>query len=649
MKRKCLKKVVSVMLLAVLVVMSVLPVYGTDTAAEKVKILFTHDLHSHLDPFDVDGEEAGGFARLKTIIDEKTKEAEAEGIATLLLDGGDFSMGTLYQTIFETEASELTLLGHMGFDATTFGNHEFDYRSIGVANMFHSAIENGSADPGLTLPQFLISNIDWEKNQSEDNALVKEALEDYGYQEYTIIEKNGIKVGVFGLVGQDAEDCAPESGIDFDPIVDAAKAMTAALKKEGAELIVCLSHSGVWEDEEKSEDEILAKEVPEIDLIISGHTHTKLDEPIVHGTTSIVACGEYGKYLGEVDLEQGEDGRWIVSNYRLNPVTDEIKEDPFIAEKVNEYKAMINAHYLEQFGYEYDTLLAVNPWEFTPFAKFGTELGEDTLGSIIADSYIYAVEQAEGENYERVAMAIAPNGTIRDTVPAGNVTVWDVFNISSLGIGPDRVVGYPLVSIYLTGAELKTVAEIDVSVSSLMSAAQLYPAGIRWEYNPHRLILNRVTDVKLVGDQGEDIELDDDQLYRVVGGLYSAQMLSSVEGMSYGILNVTPKDKDGNPIEDYEEHIVYDAKGNEVKEWYALASYMESFDKNEEGISVISDRYAEPEGRKVKVEDDSLSAFFRAPNKIAKAIYGIIAAIVIVLILIVVLITKLAKRVRRKK
>ena len=246
-------------------------------------------------------------------------------------------------------------------------------------------------------------------------------------------------------------------------------------------------------------------------------------------------------------------------------------------------------------------------------------------------------------------MAIAPNGTIRDTVPAGNVTVWDVFNISSLGIGPDRVVGYPLVSIYLTGAELKTVAEIDVSVSSLMSAAQLYPAGIRWEYNPHRLILNRVTDVKLVGDQGEDIELDDDQLYRVVGGLYSAQMLSSVEGMSYGILNVTPKDKDGNPIEDYEEYIVYDAKGNEVKEWYALASYMESFDKNEEGISVISDRYAEPEGRKVKVEDDSLSAFFRAPNKIAKAIYGIIAAIVIVLILIVVLITKLVKRVRKKK
>lgn len=637
------------MLLAVLMVTSMLPVYGTDTAAEKVKILFTHDLHSHLDPFDVDGEEAGGFARLKTIIDEKTKEAETEGIATLLLDGGDFSMGTLYQTIFETEASELTLLGHMGFDATTFGNHEFDYRSIGVANMLHSAIRNGSADSGLALPQLLISNIDWEKNRSKDNGLVKEALEDYGYQEYTIIEKNGIKVGIFGLVGQDAEECAPESGIDFDPIVDSAKTMTAALKEDGAELIVCLSHSGVWEDEEKSEDEILAKEVPEIDLIISGHTHTRLDEPIVHGGTSIVSCGEYGKYLGEVDLEKREDERWTITDFRLNPVTDEIKEDPFIAEKVNEYKAMINAHYLEQFGYEYDTLLAVNPWEFTPFAEFGTELREDTLGNIIADSYIYAVEQAEGENYERVAMAIAPNGTIRDTVPTGDVSVWDVFNISSLGIGPDRVVGYPLVSIYLTGAELKTVAEIDVSVSSLMSAAQLYPAGIRWEYNPHRLILNRVTDVKLVGDQGEDIELDDDQLYRVVGGLYSAQMLSSVEGMSYGILNVTPKDKDGNPIEDYEGHIVYDAKGNEVKEWYALASYMESFDKNESGISVIPGRYAEPEGRKVSIEDDSLASFFRAPNKVAKAIYGIIAAIVIGLIFIVVLIVKLIKRVKRKK
>jgi len=616
---------------------------------DRIQILFTHDLHSHLDPFNVDGEDAGGFARIKSLIDDKRYEASNEGIATLVVDAGDFSMGTLFQTIFESEAAELTLLGYMGVEATTFGNHEFDYRSIGVANMLNAAVANASADTNLSLPQLVISNIDWELNSSVDNKIVKEALDAYGAKEYAIIEKAGIRIGVFGLVGDDAEACAPESGIDFDNIVDASKEIVAQIEAEGADIIVCLSHSGVWDDPTVSEDELLAQEVPGIDVIISGHTHTKLEEPIVHGTTIICSTHEYGKNLGEIDLVKNEDGTWAIEGYTINPITDSIEEDPYVASLVDEYRDMINEHYLAQFGYEYDTVLAVNNVEFTPFAEFGRVHEEDTLGSIIADSYMYAVKQAEGENYEPIAMTVAPNGTIRDTIPKGEVTVWDVFNISSLGIGPDRIVGYPLVSIYLTGAELKTVAEIDVSVTALMSAAQLYPSGIRWDYNPNRLILNKVTHVELVDEAGNLVPIEDDKLYRVVAGLYSAQMLSSVEGMSYGILSITPKDKDGNPVTDYEQHIVRDQNGNELKEWYALASYIESFPANENGIAEIPNSYGEPEGRKLAHDDSSISAILKAPNNIAKVIYAISAAVVLILVLAVVIVVKIVKKIKRKR
>ena len=121
-----------------------------------VDILFTHDTHSHvnsfttiLDDWEVD---VGGFARMNTLIQAQ----KAQNPDTLILDGGDFSMGTLIQTVFETQAAELRLLGLIGCDATTFGNHEFDYRSKGLANMLTSAKESGD-----DVPAMVICNVDW--------------------------------------------------------------------------------------------------------------------------------------------------------------------------------------------------------------------------------------------------------------------------------------------------------------------------------------------------------------------------------------------------------------------------------------------------------------------------------------------------------
>ena len=140
---------------------------------------------------------------------------------------------------------------------------------------------------------------------------------------------------------------------------------------------------------------------------------------------------------------------------------------------------------------------------------------ESTLGNLFSDAYKWAVEQATGES---VDLALTASGVIRESIPQGAVTVSDVFNAASLGIGADGVPGYPLVSVYLTGADLKTVMEIDASVSDLMTAARLYSSGVEYSYNTNRMIFNKVTDSALRRADGNTQAIVDDQLYRVVTG-----------------------------------------------------------------------------------------------------------------------------------
>lgn len=621
--------------------------------SDQVTVLFTHDVHSHLDSYKGKDSESGettwvgGLARVKTLTDQK----KSENPATFLFDGGDFSMGTLYQTIYETDAAELTMLGYLGYDATTFGNHEFDYRSEGISNMFHAALENAKKDTSVTLPAFVIANIDWEKNTSDDNKLIRQALDDYGSTPYTIVEHGGVRIGVYGVLGEDAAACAPESGLVFDDIVETSKKVVEELKKENVDMIVCLSHSGTNEDASKSEDEILAQKVPDIDVIISAHTHTKLDEPIQYGDTYVVSAGCYSEYLGELEMTRKEDGRWNLDTYKLNHIDEHTKEDAGALQKLDVYKEKVNEEYLKQFGYTFDQVIAENDVDFTQMDQFAVEHIDDSLGNIIADSFVYAVKQAEGDDYKKVDVALEPSGTVRDTFQKGKLTVSDVFNVSSLGIGADRVAGYPLVSVYLTGKELKTVAEIDASVSPIMTTAQLYPSGMYWTYNSKRMILNKVTETGLVDnipytENPEVSQIEDDKLYRVVSGLYSAQMLGAVEDTSKGILKITPKDENGNEIEDFEKYIIHDQNGAEVKEWSALATYLQSFDKNEEGISQIPSYYENATARKVDTKSGNIIGLLEHPNKIALILY---AVIIIIILLVILLVRALIRRYRRKR
>lgn len=624
------------------------PVCAQDAApGTAVDIVFTHDTHSHLNTFTtmVDGleTELGGFARMNTLIEAQ----RAQNPDTLVIDGGDFSMGTLIQTVFETQAAELRMLGYLGCDVTTLGNHEFDYRSKGLANMLTSAQASGDAVPAM-----VVCNVDWDTMEAEGltegQQRLKDAFAAYGVSDYTVLEKGDVDIAVVGVFGKDALACAPTCELKFEDPIEAVKQTVADIKaNEDVDMIVCVSHSGTWEDESKSEDELLAKAVPDLDLILSGHTHTELEKPIQHGSTYVVSCGEYGKNLGELTLTQQADGRWAMSAYELIPITSDIAVHAATQQTIDSFMDTVDTDYLARFGYTKDQVLAENDIVFSTQKDLENIHEEHNLGDIIADAYVYAVENAADYDGVPVDLAVVPSGTVRDTYARGDITVEQVFNSFSLGIGADGVPGYPLISVYLTGREIRTAAEIDASVSDFMTTARLYCSGLNFTYNPHRLLLNKVTDVCLE-DDGQRVALEDDKLYRIVADLYSGQMLSAVTDMSYGILSIVPKYADGTPITDFEDVIITE-NGRELKAWDSIARYMASFaDTDGDGIANVPAYYSTTHGRKLVDTSRSPLALLKNPNKFTAVYAGLLAVAVLLIVLVVLLIRKLVKKARHR-
>lgn len=624
------------------------PVCAQESApGTTVDIVFTHDTHSHLNTFTtmVDGleTELGGFARMNTLIEAQ----RAQNPDTLVIDGGDFSMGTLIQTVFETQAAELRMLGYLGCDVTTLGNHEFDYRSKGLANMLTSAQASGDAVPAM-----VVCNVDWDTMEAEGltegQQRLKDAFAAYGVSDYTVLEKGDVDIAVVGVFGKDALACAPTCELKFEDPIEAVKQTVADIKaNEDVDMIVCVSHSGTWEDESKSEDELLAKAVPDLDLILSGHTHTEIEEPIQHGSTYVVSCGEYGKNLGELTLTQQANGRWAMSAYELIPITSDIAVHAATQQTIDSFMDTVDTDYLARFGYTKDQVLAENDIVFSTQKDLENIHEEHNLGDIIADAYVYAVENAADYDGVPVDLAVVPSGTVRDTYARGDITVEQVFNSFSLGIGADGVPGYPLISVYLTGREIRTAAEIDASVSDFMTTARLYCSGLNFTYNPHRLLLNKVTDVCLE-DDGQRVALEDDKLYRIVADLYSGQMLSAVTDMSYGILAIVPKYADGTPITDFEDVIITE-NGRELKAWDSIARYMASFaDTDGDGIANVPAYYSTTHGRKLVDTSRSPLALLKNPNKFTAVYAGLLAVAVLLIVLVVLLIRKLVKKARHR-
>ena len=602
-------------------------------------VLFTHDLHSHFLPLErADGGESGGYARLASALEQQ----RALHPDALTLDGGDFSIGSLVQTLYTTRAAELRTMGALGYDATTAGNHEFDHTGLGFAQMLTAAYTSGDPLPALLMANYAPSA------GGPDQLDIQRAMSAYGVTDTLLLERGGVTYGIFGLMGTDSDDCAPTSGFTLEDPVQAAQRCVDSLEEQGAQFIIALSHSGTDERERKSEDQQLAREVEGIDLILSGHTHTTLTQPIVEGDTYIVSAGPYCENLGSITLEWSEDGSKTLVDYQLIPIDQTLPEDQEIASLVEEWKAQVGVDYLARYHLTYDQVLARADFSLTR-PESGVQQG-NPLGELVADAFLWAARELAAEDPGVPTVAVTADGVLRADLPAGDITVSQAFDVLSMGVGEDGTSGFPLVTCYLTGKELRAAAEVDASVTPIMPAAQLYMSGMVYTFNPHRMFFNRVTSCWLEEPsfatgllEREMSRIEDDQLYRVVTGMYSAQMLGTVKEKSLGLLSLEPKDENGVPITDFATRVLRDGNGSEIKEWYALAAYLQSF-----GDEGVPERYGMPKGDGRKSVDRSWNPIelLRSPNWITLVTLLAAAA---VLAAAVLLVRALVRRVRRRR
>ena len=650
------------LLLAVLCVLPVGAVAeGCTQETNVTTILFTHDLHSHFLPQPTaEGGESGGYARLKTVIDgERAMNPDA-----LLVDGGDFSIGSLIQTLYTTQAAELRTMGAMGYDAVTIGNHEFDHKGTGFAEMLNSAKAAQQAAVELllvdarpledmdayrerfgpvtpVLPTLLEANYA-PADDNPDRAFIRSAMENYGVTDCMTLERGGVTYGLFGLMGVDSDECAPTSGFTRTDAAKAAKRCVETLKGEGAEIIVCLSHSGTGDSLASSEDEELAKAVDGIDVIVSGHTHSTLAEPLVVNDTYIVSSGPYCQNLGSLTFSWDDGGEKRLLDYRLIPIDETVAENPEIAGLVEQWKDMVGETYLARYGLTYDEVLTHTDYELTTPASAVQE--NNGLGTLVSDAFLWAdrtLNAAYADSPHTVS--VTADGVLRANLPAGDLTAAMAFDVLSMGVGEDGTSGFPLVAVYLTGKELKAAMEVDASVTPIMPAAQLYMSGAKYAFNTKRMFFNRVYDAALTdvtfdeSGTGNAYEIDDNALYRVVTGMYSAQMLGTVKSKSMGLLSLEPKQANGTPVTDFADCILYDANGNELKEWYALAAYLEQF-----GEDGLPDRYAAPANGCKQVSDSF------APGQLLADWNGITWVVLGIVLLILALILLLIRSLRRR-
>ena len=610
--------------LALLICISFLSV-GAAKPPKEITILFTNDLHSHLLPAtdSQTGESYGGYARLKTVIDEqKAKNPDA-----ILVDGGDFSMGSLFQTAFSTSAIELRMMGKMGYDATTFGNHEFDYLQDGLISMLSTAKKSGDK-----LPYIVNANYKPEEN----NKKMQNALDDYGVKDYVIIERGGEYFVLFGIFGIDSDECAPNSEMILqDAVTTAQKTVETAVSDcletyKQEPIVVCLSHSGTEDGE--GEDFELAKAVDGIDVIISGHTHTTLEEPIKVNDTFIVSAGEYGKNLGVLTFEKNYSN---LVDYKLIKIDDSINEDKKIKREVENFKKNVEKDYLNKYNLTFDQVVIENDVKFDTVDEVYATQHESTLGNLFSDAYKWAASEAIGEE---VDLALTASGVIRESIPKGPVSVSDVFNAASLGVGTEG----ELISVYITGKDLKNALEVDASVQPIMSSAQLFFSGVEYSFNTNRMIFNKVDYAMMRKNDGSLHNIQDEKLYRVVTGMYVGQMLGAVESTSFGLLTITPRDKNGNPIsaENLKNYIVMDKSGNPIKEWYAIASYLQQMGGK------MNENYSKEDERKVVYSSFNPVKLLRNANKFT---YIAIAVILVVLATIILITKAIVKKHRKKK
>ena len=587
------------------VVLRVEPAAAAD-GKKTFTILHTNDLHSNLigmgpasdyTPFSLnDDATRGGIARLATLI-AKRKVARAGQGPVLVLDGGDYSMGTAFAGATREVGAELQLLSRMGCDATTFGNHDFDLGPDGTARSIAAAAKAGH------VPAVVASNTDFTANDATLVGLQRLAKDGF-VRRYVVIERSGLRFGIFGLLGKEAQLYTDGAGaVTFADPIEAAQKMVKLLREtEKVDVIIALSHGGVEKGTDgrftDGEDVRIPRAVPGIDVVIGAHSHTELHEAIiVNNRTPVVQTGKYGENLGELVITlDGSD--LTVESYKLYPINDTIAGDRAISDEIDKFKKTVTEVVFASRGYSIDQPLAVAPRDIP------NTYTDIAAGTILANFCTDAFRNATKADIGFTANAMMRSGLTRGK--SGVQTVYDVFAVAPLGAGVvDPTPGSTLMTGYFTGQDLKHLLEFFL-IDNPVHPGELFPraSGMRFRYDPSRPQFDVVTAIEIGDiDRGYatiDIGGKDERLYSLTCPLMVAMFLIAIPKYTKGKLTLVPKNKEGQPLKSKVEAlndprsdtpdllppvgttvdrasvdlVTYKGTVQEIKEWQAIMDHL---------------------------------------------------------------------------
>ena len=529
------------------------PVFAAADGKKTFTILHTNDMHSNFigmgpasdyTPLTLNNDQTtGGYARIATVIATRKKARASQG-PVLILDAGDFSMGTPFAAASREIGGELQVMSHMGYDATTFGNHEFDLGPDGLAMAI------GVASKAGRIPAVLSSNTDFAGNDPTLAGL--QQLSKAGtVRRYIVIERGGIRFGIFGVLGKEAQIYTFGGAVKFPDFIESAKEVVKVLREtEKVDVVIALSHGGVEKGKDgrysSGDDVHLAEAVPGIDVVIGGHSHTELREAIiVNARTPVVQTGKEGKNVGELVITVN-GAKLTVDSYQLHPIDDRIAGDRAINDEIDKFKQGVTAAVFASRGYRIDQPLAIAPQDLPN--TFTDVAASTMLANLVTDSFRKATQADIGFNVNGMARAPLLRGK------TGVVTVYDVFAVAPLGAGiVDATAGSALVTGYFTGQELKNILEFFL-VDSPAHPGEYFPrvSGMRFRYDLSRPKFDVVTAIELGdldrGYRAVDTSGKDARLYSLTCSLYVGVILVAIPKYTKGKLALAAKQKDGQPL-----------------------------------------------------------------------------------------------------
>ncbi|MXU65398.1 bifunctional metallophosphatase/5'-nucleotidase [Oceanomicrobium pacificus] len=454
-------------------------------AEYKLTILHTNDFHARFEPIskydsgcseedNAAGECFGGSARLVTAVEEARARAENP----VLFDGGDQFQGTLFYTYYKGQVAA-EFMNKLGYDAMTVGNHEFD--------------------DGPEVLRGFIDTVEFPVLMSNADVSGEPQLADV-IQKSTIIERGGEKLGLIGLTPQDTDELAsPGKNIIFTDPADAVAAEVAKLEAEGVNKIIVLSHSGYGVDQE------VAEKVPQIDVIVGGHSNTLLSNtsdraagpyPTMVGTTAIVQAYAYGKFLGELNVTFDDDGNIVEAMGEPLIMDGNVVEDEATVARIKELAGPLD---------EIRNKIVAESADAIDGARETCRAGECAMGNLVADAMLARVAD------QGVDIAIQNGGGLRASIDAGEVTMGEVLTVLPFQ--------NTLATFQLKGADV--IAALENGVSQIEEGAGRFPqvAGLSFKFDAAAEPGSRISDVMVMKD-GAASPIDPDATYGVVSNNY---------------------------------------------------------------------------------------------------------------------------------